>query len=282
VLKVKKSLRAAFTVICLLITIVSTSVPLLALAVEYTLGVKDGDWVKYGQVTVSWSGNGTEPAQIVELEKVQWLRVDFENASGTTVLANITIQFNNGTQQFANQTQDVTGNTRMTSSLFLIASNLKGGDPIANQQDSPTINQTTTGTYAGAGRNVNLLEATSTVLNQTVTSNVTWDQNTGVMVETYSKTPYPPTPGGYIEISFKATETNLWSPDLTGFFSDNLLFIIAGILIAAIVITIAVILKRKPQPTTQTPTPSTTDHEPEMPRAFLRLYGKVIQERKAT
>lgn len=233
--------------ISLSIIIVSLSLPFLASTAEYKLGVKDGDWVKYGIYTVSWSGNGTDPAPVVVGKSVQWLRVDFENVSGSTVLVNVTVQYKNGTQVFNVVPEDISGNSVMGGSVFLIASNLNSGDPITNQSSALTINQTTTERYVGALRNVNILEATSTLLNQTITSNVTYDQNTGVMVEMDSNTPYPPNPSGYIMISAKATETNLWSPDLVGTLSDSLVYIVIGIAIALIVITVATaaVLRRK-------------------------------------
>ena len=239
VMELKVSLGTAIIMISL--AIMSVFVPLLASAVEYKLGVRDGDWVKYGQITVSWSGNGTEPTLVAEEKEVEWIRVDFENVSGTTVFVNITTQLNNGTQLFENDTEDVSGNSG-PGAAFVIASNLKTGDPIANQSGAPTINQTTTGRYAGATRTVNLVEEAFALM---TSSNATWDQSTGVLVETYSKTPYPPNSGAYLEIDVKATETNLWSPDLIETVSNNRIYIISGIIVAIIVIATAAVLRRK-------------------------------------
>jgi hypothetical protein len=248
--------------------ITSVFVPLLVSAVEYKLGVRDGDWVKYGQITVSWSGNGTEPELVTEEKGVEWIRVDFENVSGTTVFVNITTELNNGTQLFENDTEDVSGNSG-PGGAFVIASNLKSGDPIANQSGAPTINQTRTGRYAGTTRTVNLIEEASTPLNQTVISNATWDQSAGVLVETYSKISYPPFgSGNYIELDVKATETNLWSPDLLETVSDNRIYIISGIIVAIIVIATAAVLRWKKTKTPPKP-PEQAAREESSARARL-------------
>ena len=229
--------------ISLIITSAFAPLPVSAV-VEYKLGVKDGDWVKYGQITVSWTGNGTEPTLVAEEKEVEWIYVDFENVSGTTVFVNITSQLNNGTQLFENDTEDVSGNSG-PGGAFVIASNLKTGDVIANQSGAPTINQTTTGRYAGATRTVNLIEEAFTTLNQTVITNATWDQSTGVLVETYAKSSYPVGSEAYLEIDIKATETNLWSPDLIETLSQNRIYITLGIIVAIIVIATAAVLRWK-------------------------------------
>ena len=250
VILVKKLRGAVVIMISLIIT--SAFVPFVVSAAEYKLGVRNGDWVKYGQITVSWSGNGTEPTLVAEEKEVEWIYVDFENVSGTTVFVNITTQFNNGTQLFENDTEDVSGNSG-PGGAFVIASNLKSGDAIANQSSAPTINQTTTGRYAGATRTVNLVKEVSTTLNQTVITNATWDQSTGVLVETYAKTSYPAGSGAYLEIDAKATKTNLWSPDLIETLSDNRIYITVGIIVAIIVIATAVVLKWKKTKTSLKP-----------------------------
>jgi hypothetical protein len=154
------------------------------------------DWIKYGQFTVNWTGNGTEPSYITEEKKTQWVRIDVENVSGTTITFNLTTQFNNGTQ--TPQTLTVNVATNSMNGFFFIASNLKSGDRLTNGTISSIINQTTTGTYAGATRNVNVVNITTTSLGYlTITSRICWDQTTGIMVEAYTKAPDygSPTPG---------------------------------------------------------------------------------------
>ncbi len=230
--------------------------PTLVRAVDYNVGVRVGDWIKYGQYKVTWSGNGSEPSYITDEKKVDWMRIDVENISGTTVTLNLTTHYNNGTQIPQNSSIDVTGNF----GYFIIASNLKSGDNVINQANFPTINQTTTAMYAGASRNVNLLETTSVYGNQTTTGKVYWDQSTGVMVEMYSKTPDSSNLGAYIGTSVKATETNMWSADSAHevvTLSNNLISIIIAaitVIIASVAATI-VFLRRKPSSPQQPPQP---------------------------
>lgn len=239
----------------LAILVASVVLPTLVRAVDYNVGVKVGDWIKYGQFTVTWSGNGTEPEYITDMKKADWMRLDVENVSGTTINLNMTAHYNNGTQTPQNASVDITGDTGM-SGYLLIASNLKTGDNVTNRANSPTINQTTTGIYAGASRNVNLLEATSVFQNQTATMKIYWDQSTGVMVETYNKMPDYSNLGAYIEISVKAKETNMWSPDLIGTASDNIIYVIAGILVIIIIVGATVFLRRRKHPAPQQPPPA--------------------------
>lgn len=230
-----KTITLAMLVTCMVL-------PGLVRAVDYNAGVKAGDWIKYGQYTVTWSGNGTAPSYITEQEKVDWFRLDVENVSGTTVTLNETIHFNNGTQTSENSSVDVTGSAGMSGVKLLIACNLTRGDSLTSQTNSPTINETTTATYAGASRNVNLAETTSVYDNQTITARIYWDQSTGVMVEIYSKSPDYENPGAFTELSVKATETDIWSPDLLGM-SNNLIYIVAGIIVIIGVVAAAIVLK---------------------------------------
>jgi hypothetical protein len=229
--------------------------PTLVRAADYNVGVKVGDWIKYGQFTVNWTGNGTEPASITDQKKVDWLRIDIENVSGTTVTLNMTVHYGNGTQIPQNGSVDVAGGTGISGGI-LIAANLKSGDKITNQSHSPMINQTTTGVYAGASRNVNFLEATSIFYNQTTTTRTYWDQSTGVVVEAYSKIPYYGNTDAYTEISLKATETNMWSADLVGILSNNIIYVIAGIVATIIIVETAIFLRRRKPPSPQQPPPA--------------------------
>lgn len=238
----KGLIEARLKTFTLAILVACMVLPWLVRAADYDTGVKAGDWIKYGQYTVTWSGNGTQPSYITEEEREDWFRVDVENVSGTTVTLNETIHFNNGTQTSENSSVDVTGNAGMSGVKLLIACNLTKGDPLTSQANSPTINETTTAMYAGASRNVNMAETTSVYDNQTIATKIYWDQNTGAMVEIYSKSPDYENPGAFTEFSVKATETNMWSPDLLAM-SNNLIYIVAGIIVIMGVVAAAIVLK---------------------------------------
>ena len=133
----RRGAEVRFATVCLVILIAFIVLPVLVRAVDYNVGVKVGDWIKYGQFKVTWSGNGTEPSYITDEKKVDWLRIDVENISGTTVTLNTTIHYNNGTQIPQGSSVDVTGGAGMPGISLLIASNLKRGDPVTNQTNSP-------------------------------------------------------------------------------------------------------------------------------------------------
>jgi hypothetical protein len=265
---VKRVVEAYLRTVTLAILVASIVLPTLVRAVDYNVGVKAGDWIKYGQMSITWSGNGTEPSYITEEKKMDWGKIEVENVTGTTIGLNMTSHYNNGTETSATGSIDLNSST-MSGSRFLIAANLKSGDPLATQPNSPTINQTITRIYAGASRNINVLDitavSTSVYGNQTVTGKFYWDQNTGVMVEYDVKGPDYSNSGAYTETSMKATETNMWSVDLLGTLSDNLIYVIAGIIIIIAVIAAAIALRRKkpspppPPPPVQTTETSTKD-----------------------
>jgi hypothetical protein len=270
--------EARFITVSLVILVASMVFPFLVQAVGFNVGVKVGDWIKYGQYKVTWNGNGTEPSYVTEEQKADWTRWDVESVSGTTVTLNVTVHYNNGTQISQNMSADVAGTQGMTGLRVLIASNLKAGDLMVNASGSPTINQTTTAIYAGASRDVNLVNVTSVYDNQTTTVRIYWDQATGAMVEMYTKLPVYGNPGAYIETSVKATETNMWSADLSGTLYDNLIYIIAGIIIIAIVVAAAVVHRRKKS--SQLPSePATTVTPPPPPSPTASTFSHIEKNR---
>jgi hypothetical protein len=247
--------------IVLAILVASAVLPTLVCAVDYFPGVKAGGWIKYGQISITWSGNGTEPSYITEGKKMDWVKMEVENVTGTTVSRNMTTHYNNGTQAPSiSSSVDLNSNTGMSGILFIIAANLKSGDPLeANSpSNAPTINRTITGTYAGASRNINVLDVTTvstSVLygNQTSTFKFYWDQSTGFLVEMYTKQPDTSNSSTYTETSVKATETNMWSADFPGLLSNNVTYIIAGIIIIIAVIAAAIVLRKKNPPPSPPP-----------------------------
>jgi hypothetical protein len=253
----KNSEEAYLKIVPLVILVVVLISPTLVRAANYNVGVKVGGWVKYGQVAVTWSGNVTEPSYVTDEEKIDWLKMEVESISGTTVSFNVTVHLNNGTQTPPQSSDiDVTGNAM--SGIFLIASNLKSGDPITTQPSAFTINETTTGRYAGASRSVNVFESTSNSSGYTSEYIVHWDQSTGIMVELYVKQPVSSNSSAYWEESLKATETTLWSADTLELVFDNLIYIITGIVLVIIVIAVVIVLRRKKSPPPTPPTPPTS------------------------
>jgi len=240
----------------LAILVVAVFAPTLVNAKDYTVGVKAGDWIKYGQITITWTGNGTEPSYITNAKMVDWIRLDVLSVTSTTVSLNLTLHFDNGTETVQSSDVDVQSGALMGGTL-LIASNLTAGDPLSPQTPGTTINETVTRFYAGANRNVNIIDTKSSSDGYQSETKIYWDQETGIMVELYQNETDPTYPGAYEEESVKATETNLWSASALDLIQNNLIYIIPGI--AAIIVIVAAVIairRRKPPSSQQPPPPS--------------------------
>jgi hypothetical protein len=223
--------------------------PTLVHAQYYLVGVKAGDWIEYGY-TVTWIGNGTEPSYVTEAKKLEWVRVDVLSVTGTTATLNETLHYTNGTQ--TSQSYDINVQSgKVTGYEFLVASNLTAGDPLSPQTPDYAINQTVTGLFAGAKRNVNILDSKSSNQGSQSEIKMYWDQNTGIMVELYENQTDNTNPGAYVETSMKAIETNLWSANALDLVQNNLIYIIASIIII-IVIAATITLRRRKKPLSRT------------------------------
>lgn len=242
--------------IALLALISSISLMSTVSAVEYTVGVKAEDWVKYSDISVSWTGTGTEPQYVTDAKQMDWMKVEVQSVSGTTVSMTTTVHYKNGTDKPQTVSYDVEGGqTGQTGFLFfIIGANLKKGDPVTSQPNAPTINDTVTRTYAGASRNVNVLDVTYSSGGYTYTMTIYWDQITGVMLELLMRQPD-------VEYSIKATETNLWTADSLEMILGNLLYImIIVVAIVVIIVGVFIVKRKKPAPTV-TPTPAAPEKE---------------------
>lgn len=232
-------------------------------ALEYTVGVKAGDWVKYGDISISWNGTGTEPQFITDMKQMDWSKMEVQSVSGTTINMTTTVHYKNGTDKPQTASYDVKSGQGMTGFPFVIAANLKKGDPITTQLYVPTLNDTVTRRYAGASRSVNVLDLTPTSGGYTAEFTVYWDQETGVLLEFFMR--YPDyTTGAYMEQSIKATETNMWSADFLGMVLGNLLYIMITVVAIVVIIVGVFIAKRKKKAPILTviPTPAAPEEAP--------------------
>jgi len=247
----------------LAILVAAVFAPTLIQAKNYTVGVKAGDWVKYGQITITWTGNGTEPSSITDAKKLDWVRIDVLNVAGTTASLNMTAHYNNGTQTF--QTSDADVQSPSSAGMYLIASNLTAGDPLRPQTPETTINQTVTRPYAGANRNVNMIDSKSSYQDYPSEFKIYWDQNTGIMVEMYTNQTDLTDPSAYEETSVKATETNLWPANALDLIQNNLIYIIAGIALIIVIVAATIALRRRKPPIPQQPLPPPPSTPPPPP-----------------
>jgi len=70
--------------VAIFIALLTTVIPILA--TDYTVGVKVGDWLKYGEINISWTGTGTEPSYITEAKKIDWIKLEVKRSQAPTLL----------------------------------------------------------------------------------------------------------------------------------------------------------------------------------------------------
>lgn len=236
--------------------------PQLVQAVTYTVGVKQGDWIKYGQLRFNWTGNGTAPAYILEQQKADWLRIEVEDVFETEVDLKMSIHYVNGTTM--NQTMSFDIDTG-SMGFFLVSANLTSGDKVSGQSSAPTINSTATRIYALANRDVNIIDiSTKDYLNRTTTFTMCYDKATGFLLELHSNAPDFMTSGATLDTTIAATETNMWTADVIGTLASYIIYIIIAIIAIVVTIVAAVALRRKkPLPP---PPPPPTQPAPQQPQ----------------
>ena len=161
------------------------------------------------------------------------------------------MRMSDGTEPNQTITVDVVagGGTFQGLSGFVIPANSKTGDSIyISSYGNVTIAGETTRTYAGASRTV--VYASFSQYGTQLT--YYWDKQTGVMVEAS-------TISGGITGTAKATETNMWQVQPSGLpIEPNYLYILAAVVVAIAVGSIAFVMRRKKKPPEAvTPTAST-------------------------
>jgi hypothetical protein len=201
-----------------------------------TVGVNEGDWFKYGNITADWHSNdpnAKRPPAIEAYNEIQWVTLTVEYASpasDTTIVAELKFHYKNGTETTDGGWIEIdSGNGSLTS--WFISANLRAGDPIyPSGSSSPmTINETVFRNYPDGLRETNHI-------NTNLPSNATqlgysqdyyWDKSTGVLVENlyqdFNQT------GAYTTtslIQLKITDSKVWAVPEFPRLSSTLLILI--------------------------------------------------------
>ena len=140
---------------------------------------------------------GLLQALIEQTKNIDSAQITITGISGTSVTAQTTLQFKNGTQESNTGVTDVsTGMGNLT--LSLVAANLTANDPIYAGNNDEIINETITKTTALGSRQVNHQSITMNYdvaqeelsgfgitgpLSQTNVQNTYWDKQSGMLVE---------------------------------------------------------------------------------------------------
>ena len=197
----KYSSLRSIIVLASIVLILLTQAAQPAFATTYVPGVKPGDWWQYGDVT----GNCPNPCQILgfsESLKVASAITRVTGVTGTNVSVTSTISYANGTVTSTSYSGDLaTGLGNLPDGLALIAANLNPGDPIFNSPYAPILNLTVLATYAGASRQVNIWNFTSTAPKGIAT--VYFDKLTGIVLGNKIVS-------GSAFLSDRVTGTSLW------------------------------------------------------------------------
>jgi hypothetical protein len=247
----------------------------------YTLGVKAGDYVKYGTVSASFSSNVSStptPQFVKDFQATSFFRLDVLSISGTNATEKWTVNYKNGTvltETINWSVKSLSGNvSTLKGSLIpiplLVGAGLNAGDQLCTgtgcSAPIPSFNSTQSRTYAGASRTDGVITISQTMGGGSSSINASWDQSTGAFMEfSISFTSPIPAYGGSpahkdtYTFNTAATETNLWSANILGL-SPLVFYGIIGAIVAIIVIVavVAVMKMRKPKvPAMPTPTGTT-------------------------
>jgi hypothetical protein len=193
-----------------------------------TVGVAVGDWIKFGDVNVTWSSNDPNTTKVwygMDLERyneTEWGMAEITQVAGTNVTIQYTERFKNGTEETSSCWLDIdTGDGNAT--FMLIAANLNENDALYPSGDYSNylINETITRVYPDSTRESNHINMTYGPYNYTIppdtevyyfySMNFYWDKATGILVEdSFEMTNQT---GEYFtawSMDFKITESNVW------------------------------------------------------------------------
>jgi len=245
-----REIRAPFwkgVLVAIFITLLTSVSPISA--VEYTVGVKEGEWIKYGEISAIWTGRGTEPEEITDLNQTEWMKLEIQSVSGTEVTAEAFSYYEDET----NKTEEMIGDVATAEgnlSPEIIPAGLKKGDAVPILIGGATfniiINNTITRTYANATRRVNVLNLAYSYVGFVLRFTAYWDQATGVLLELSR---YQVLSSQTKQLSYKAIETNMWSPENLGLTTENAILVV-GIMALTVVVFVGVffVWRRKQAP----------------------------------
>ena len=166
-------------------------------AVSYVPGVNVGDWWNYGPFEISCANCTSTSADVIAFTFL------VTTVSGSDVALKGTAALISGDKAILYLSGNLaTGSGNLTEVPPLIATGLGPGDSIFNSPSAPRINYTTTRTYAGAVRQVNVVNNTSPSYGN-MSQTLYYDQLTGINVEVSQSAP------GF-SIHILLTGTNLW------------------------------------------------------------------------
>jgi hypothetical protein len=224
-------------IFCVVLTVLMLSVIFIS-AGSAGIRVKEGDWAKYliiADVPEEMAG-GYE-----EYVGLDWIKVEVESVSDTSVTVKTTIHYTNGIEE--TETMPGTG--------FVIDTALSEGDEVTSPMFTTGTPLPITGTkqrtYAGTSRQVFYVEFDMEQMGMSMDVEACWDKATGILCEMAMSMS-----GAIMEqtidmsVSYKLTETNLWTGGLlSGQESLILVLGIIGVVGAVAGLAILLMLRRR-------------------------------------
>jgi hypothetical protein len=157
---------------------------------QAVVGVSQGDVFEYDMVSY-WNPlfTGTPPAELLELNRTEWIRVTVTGVSGSQISTRTTTRYLNGTEISSDGVCDIETGVTEGGPPF-IGANLGVSDSVTPSADSDPwyVNETVTRTYKDGSRETNHLnlEYTGSSADGGDLSSVYdyyFDKSTGVLVE---------------------------------------------------------------------------------------------------
>jgi hypothetical protein len=185
----KKLILLALGSVLLLCAMVVTS----AVAQTRVVGVTEGNWFKYGDITGSWSSN--DPSATLPdfaFNETEWMMISIENITGTNVTGQMTVHYVNGTEESKLSWIDIDTGEVKEEMLWIISADLDVGHTLysAGEYSTWVINETVSRTYPDGVRETNHVNFTveyqlsnGIEIYQYISMNFYWDRSSGVQVE---------------------------------------------------------------------------------------------------
>ena len=191
-----------------------------------TVGVSEGDWFKYGDISFDWSSN--DPNATIsdpEWNETEWMMISIVNVSGTNIAGQKTAHYKNGTEETSGGYVDIDTGDGENATTMIISADLGVNDILYTSGEFSTwkINETVVRTYPGGVRDTNHLNMTFELsymeFYQYMSMNYYWDKSTGMIVEMCVEEIHQT--GDYVtnaSLGFRITESNLWTvPEFPSF-----------------------------------------------------------------
>jgi hypothetical protein len=164
--------KLVFTCFLVFFLILLTINPVFA--TQYTVGVNEEDYVKFGRSNV----NSGVIAYLLSTKDIMWWKVEISGVSGTEVRCKYSMQFVDSTFEDQLVINVATGQVQPANfgaGMIIIGSNLNQGDLVFWRGNNYTINKSETRTYLGTSRSVNIIE------NDNIS--FIFDKTTGIILE---------------------------------------------------------------------------------------------------